>query len=147
MKTLITGGCGFIGDEDKVASGKLEKLKIYGNDYPTPDGTGIRDYIHVVDLAKGHTAALNKLTTEEGKLITANLGTGTGYSVFQLLKAFEHSSRKKIPYEIVERREGDVAECYASTEYAQEHLKWKTEKNLEQMCLDAWRYQKIQIKS
>jgi UDP-glucose 4-epimerase len=127
----------------QVAAGKLEKLKIYGNDYPTPDGTGIRDYIHVVDLAKGHIAALTvlQLNTQNSPLII-NLGTGIGYSVLQILKAFEKSSGKKIPYEIVARREGDIGECYASTEYAEQHLNWKAEKNLQQMCEDTWTYQK-----
>jgi len=126
----------------QVAAGKLEKLVIYGNDYPTPDGTGIRDYIHVVDLAKGHTAALNKLTTDNCKLITVNLGTGNGFSVLSMLKAFEKVSGKKIPYEIASRREGDIAECYASTEYAEQNLNWKAERTLQQMCEDTWNYQK-----
>lgn len=126
----------------QVAIGKLEKLKIYGNDYPTLDGTGVRDYIHVVDLAKGHTAALNKLITEDCKLLTVNLGTGTGYSVLQMVKSFEQVSGKQIHYEIVARRGGDIAECYASTEYAEQYLNWKAEKNLKHMCEDTWNYQK-----
>jgi UDP-glucose 4-epimerase len=126
----------------QVATGQLEKLKIYGNDYPTPDGTGIRDYIHVVDLAKGHAAALMKLKVGSLKLLTINLGTGTGYSVLQVVKAFEQVSGKKIPYEVVARREGDIAECYASTKYAEQCLQWKAEKNLMQMCQDTWTYQK-----
>ena len=127
----------------QVAAGKLEKLKVYGNDYPTPDGTGIRDYVHVVDLAKGHISALDflKLNTQNSPLII-NLGTGIGYSVLQILKAFEHASGKKIPYEIVARRDGDIAECYASTEFAEHCLNWKAEKNLQQMCEDTWNYQK-----
>jgi len=125
----------------QVAAGKLEKLKIYGNDYPTPDGTGIRDYIHIVDLAKGHTAALNKLIIDKGSLLIANLGTGNGFSVLSMLKAFQQVSNKKIPYEIAPRREGDIAECYASTEYAEQHLNWRAEKTLQQMCEDTWNYQ------
>ncbi|MBT6757166.1 MAG: UDP-glucose 4-epimerase GalE [Candidatus Jacksonbacteria bacterium] len=139
----------------QVAAGKLKKLKIYGNDYPTPDGTGIRDYIHVVDLAKGHTAALNALNIQklpEGEfssnkrdfpdILTINLGTGTGYSVLEMVKAFEQASGKKIPYEIAPRREGDIAECWASTEQAEQLLKWKAKYNLQQMCNDTWKYQK-----
>jgi len=131
----------------QVAAGKFKKLKIYGNDYPTPDGTGIRDYIHVVDLAKGHTAALNALNTKKiskkripHRVLTVNLGTGTGYSVLEMVKAFEQASGKKIPYEIVPRREGDIAECYASTKYAEQHLNWRAENSLQQMCEDTWRY-------
>ena len=139
----------------QVAAGKLKKLKIYGNDYPTPDGTGIRDYIHVVDLAKGHTAALNALNIQklpEGEfssnkrdfpdILTINLGTGTGYSVLEMVKAFEQASGEKIPYKIAPRREGDIAECWASTEQAEQLLKWKAEYNLQQMCNDTWKYQK-----
>jgi len=126
----------------QVALGKLEKLKIFGNDYLTPDGTGIRDYIHVVDLAKGHISALTflQLNVQNFPLIV-NLGTGQGYSVFQVLKAFEQASGKKISYQIVDRRDGDVGECYASVELAESCLKWKAEKNLKQMCEDAWKYQ------
>jgi len=127
----------------QVAAGKLEKLKIFGNDYLTPDGTGVRDYIHVVDLAKGHISALTflQLNVQNSPLIV-NLGTGQGYSVFQIIKAFEQASGKKIPYEIVARRDGDVGQCYASIELAESCLKWKAEKNLQQMCEDAWKYQK-----
>jgi len=128
----------------QVAVGKLEKLKVYGNDYPTPDGTGVRDYIHVVDLAKGHIAALKNLTNSKlntNKPLEANLGRGSGYSVIQMVKAFEQACGIKIPYEIVARREGDIAECYASTEYAEQCLNWKAEKDLQQMCKDTWNYQ------
>ena len=125
----------------QVAAGKLKKLKIYGNDYTTQDGTGVRDYIHVVDLAKGHIAALNKLTTDNCTLITVNLGTGQGVSVLQMVKAFEQVTGKKIPYEIVARRDGDIAECWTSTEYAEQYLGWKAQNNLQQMCSDTWRYQ------
>jgi len=128
----------------QVAAGKIEKLKIYGNDYATPDGTGVRDYIHVVDLASGHIAALTDLqkNTQNSPLII-NLGTGIGYSVLQILKAFEQASGRKIPYEVVSRREGDIGECYASIEYAERYLNWKAEKNLHQMCEDTWKYQNI----
>jgi len=129
----------------QVADGKLKKLKIYGDDYSTPDGTGIRDYIHVVDLAKGHIAALNKLIIGGCSLVIANLGTGTGYSVLEMVKAFEQASGKKIPYEIAARRDGDVAKCYASTEYSEQYLNWKAEKNLQQMCADAWNYQSYKV--
>jgi len=124
----------------QVAAGKLEKLEIYGGDYSTPDGTGIRDYIHVVDLAKGHTAALMKLTISDQKLLTFNLGTGKGYSVLEVVKAFEQISGKKIPYKIVERRAGDIGECYADVRYAEQYLNWKAKNNLQQMCLDTWNY-------
>jgi len=139
----------------QVAAGKLEKLKIYGNDYPTPDGTGIRDYIHVVDLAKGHTAALNSLNTQKSPeselypdkrgysgILIVNLGTGKGYSVLEMVKAFEQASGIKIPYEVAPRREGDISECWASTEQAEQLLEWKATRNLQQMCDDTWRYQK-----
>ena len=95
----------------------------------------------MVDLAKGHTAALNKLIIDKGSLLIVNLGTGTGYSVLQMLKVFQQASNKKIPYEIAPRREGDIAECYASTEYAEQHLNWRAEKTLQQMCEDTWNYQ------
>jgi len=124
----------------QVAVGKLEKLRIYGNDYPTPDGTGIRDYIHVVDLSKGHIAALNKLMDSGGSLLIANLGTGSGFSVMTVIRTFERASNKKIPYEVAPRRKGDIAECYASTEYAEQYLNWKAEKSLQQMCEDAFNY-------
>jgi len=127
----------------KVAAGKLEKVKIFGNDYPTPDGTGIRDYIHVVDLAKGHISALSFLQSNiQNSPLIINLGIGKGYSVLQILKAFERASGKKIPYEIVARRNGDIAEYYASIDLAEKCLKWKAEKTLKQMCEDAWTYQK-----
>lgn len=126
----------------QVAIGKLEKLKVYGNDYNTPDGTGIRDYIHVQDLAIGHVATLKRLEKEKHKMLILNLGTGMGYSVLEMIRVFEGVSGTKIPYEIVERREGDVAECWASTGKAEKELNWKANHNLNRMCLDTWNYQK-----
>lgn len=124
----------------RVASGKLEKLSIFGNDYNTPDGTGVRDYIHVVDLAKGHVLALEKLNKEEKGLYIYNLGTGTGYSVLDMVKAFENSTGKKVPYQIVSRRAGDIASCYADPKKAKEELGWNAKKTLEDMCKDSWNY-------
>lgn len=123
----------------QVAKGKLEKLRIFGNDYSTVDGTGVRDYIHVVDLAEGHVAALNKLT--EGVHIY-NLGTGQGTSVLQLLNAFEEANGLKIPYEIVDRRPGDIAECYADAGKAKRELGWVAGRGIINMCRDAWRFEK-----
>ena len=124
----------------KVAVGKLEKLRIFGDDYDTPDGTGVRDYIHVVDLAKGHVKALDKLNTNSG-LVTYNLGTGNGVSVLDMVKAFSKACGKDIPYEIVARRPGDIATCYADATKANEELGWKAEKNLDDMCADSWNWQ------
>ncbi len=124
----------------RVASGKLEKLSIFGDDYNTPDGTGVRDYIHVVDLAKGHVLALEKLNKEEKGLYIYNLGTGTGYSVLDMVKAFENSTGKKVPYQIVSRRAGDIASCYADPKRAKEELGWSAKKTLEDMCKDSWNY-------
>lgn len=123
----------------QVAVGKLEKLSVFGGDYPTKDGTGVRDYIHVVDLAEGHLAALNALHKQP--MITCNLGTGQGYSVLEMIKAFEQASGKQIPYEIVARRAGDIAECYADPHYAKEILGWQAKKDLRTMCQDHWRWQ------
>ena len=125
-----------------VADGKLEKLHIYGDDYDTPDGTGVRDYIHVVDLAKGHIAALSFIENHTGIEIF-NLGTGSGYSVLDVVHAFEQATGVKIPYQIDDRRAGDVSECYASTDKAEKMLNWKAKYNLEQMCNHTWRWQKI----
>lgn len=125
----------------QVAKGKLEKLRVFGNDYPTVDGTGVRDYIHVVDLAKGHVAALNNLT--EGVHIY-NLGTGNGTSVLQLVKAFEEANDIKVPYEIVARRPGDIASCYADASKAERELGWRAELGIVEMCRDAWRFEKGQ---
>ncbi|SMC29579.1 UDP-glucose 4-epimerase [Andreprevotia lacus DSM 23236] len=124
----------------QVAVGKREQLSVFGNDYPTPDGTGVRDYIHVVDLARGHVKALEKLAQKPG-LITTNLGTGQGYSVLDMVQAFENASGRKIPYQIVARRPGDIAACYADPARAFELLGWKAEKNLQDMCTDSWRWQ------
>ncbi len=124
----------------QVAMGKREILSVFGNDYPTPDGTGVRDYIHVVDLAKGHVRAIEKIATCGG-LITVNLGTGKGYSVLEILRAFEKACGKKIPYQIISRRPGDVAECYANPQKAYEVLGWRAEKGIEEMCKDSWRWQ------
>jgi UDP-glucose 4-epimerase len=124
----------------QVAVGRREKLSVFGDDYPTPDGTGVRDYIHVVDLARGHVAALNRLFAHEGGF-TVNLGTGQGYSVLQAVKAFEEASARAVPYQIVPRRPGDIASCYASPVLAKELLGWQAEKGLAEMCRDHWRWQ------
>lgn len=125
----------------QVAIGKLEKLKVFGNDYPTPDGTGIRDYLHVVDLAKGHLKALDAIQTNEGANVW-NLGTGQGHSVLEVINAFEKASGKTIPYEISPRRDGDIASCWTDPSKAKEELDWTTELNLDQMMKDTWRWQK-----
>ncbi len=124
----------------QVAAGKLKRLRVFGNDYPTPDGTGVRDYIHVVDLAKGHIAALKKLSANG--IYTYNLGTGRGYSVLDAVKAFEKANGLEIPYDIVDRRPGDIAECYADPALAEKELGWHAEKDLVDMCRDAWNWQK-----
>ena len=125
----------------QVAIGELEELKVFGSDYPTKDGTGIRDYIHVVDLAKGHIAALKYAEKNKG-VETINIGTGTGYSVLDIVKTFEKANSIKIPYRIADRRAGDVAECYADASKAALLLDWKAEKTLENMCIDTWNWQK-----
>ncbi len=125
----------------QVAVGKHEKLSVFGNDYPTPDGTGVRDYIHVVDLASGHLRALEKLVAEPG-IFTYNLGTGQGYSVLEMIRAFEQSSGRKIPFEIVGRRAGDIATCYSDTSRARNELGWTASRGIEAMTTDAWRWQK-----
>ena len=124
----------------QVAAGIRERLSVFGNDYPTPDGTGVRDYIHVVDLAKGHLAALNYSERHTGTEII-NLGTGHGSSVLELVHAFENATGVKIPYVIAPRRAGDIAECYAATDKAEKLLGWRAEKSLEDMCRDSWRWQ------
>ena len=124
----------------RVAAGILPELSVFGNDYDTPDGTGVRDYIHVVDLAKGHVKALEKLDRENEGLYIYNLGTGTGYSVLDMVKAFETSTGKKVKYKIVGRRAGDIATCYADPAKAREELGWVAEKTLEDMCRDSWNY-------
>lgn len=124
----------------QVAIGKLKHLRVFGSDYPTPDGTGVRDYIHVVDLAVGHLKALDKLRDKPG-VVTYNLGTGRGYSVLEMVKAFEKVSGRPVPYQLVARRPGDVASCYADPSLAVRELDWHAERELEQMCEDAWRWQ------
>uniref|UniRef100_A0A673L7U0 UDP-glucose 4-epimerase n=1 Tax=Sinocyclocheilus rhinocerous TaxID=307959 RepID=A0A673L7U0_9TELE len=125
---------------EKVAIGRRKHLNVFGNDYSTPDGTGVRDYIHVVDLAKGHIAAVRKLKDNCGCKVY-NLGTGTGYSVLQMVNAMEKASGRKIAYQIAPRRSGDVASCYADPTLAEKELGWKAEYGLERMCEDLWRWQ------
>lgn len=124
----------------QVAIGKLKELQVFGNDYPTKDGTGVRDYIHVVDLAEGHVKALEKLAKGSG-LFTYNLGTGNGYSVLDMVRAFEKATDKKIPYKIAPRRSGDIAECFADPTLAATELDWKTKYGLEEMARDSWKWQ------
>lgn len=124
----------------QVAVGKLEQLSVFGDDYPTKDGTGVRDYIHVVDLSTGHLKALEKLETDPG-LVTYNLGTGQGYSVLEMVRAFEKASGQDIPYQITDRRPGDIAACYADSSKAEQELKWKAERGIGDMCRDSWRWQ------
>ena len=143
---------GLIGEEPKgipnnlmpyvvrVASGELKELSIFGNDYDTPDGTGVRDYIHVVDLAKGHLAALNKLDKEGSGLYIYNLGTGTGYSVLDMVKAFEEITGNKVAYKIAPRRPGDIATCYSDPKKAKEELGWEAKKGIKEMCEDSWKF-------
>ncbi len=124
----------------QVAVGKLEKLHVYGDDYPTPDGTGVRDYIHVVDLARGHVAALKKLAGNCG-LFVCNLGTGKGYSVFDVLHAYERACGKTLPYTVDPRRPGDIAACYADPSKAREELGWEAKYGIEEMCASSWNWQ------
>lgn len=143
---------GLIGEEPKgipnnlmpyivrVANHQLKELSIFGNDYDTQDGTGVRDYIHVVDLAKGHIKALAKLDKEKQGLFIYNLGTGVGYSVLDMVKAFEKATGKKVPYKIVPRRKGDIAICYSDPTKAKKELNWEANKTLEEMCKDSWNY-------
>ncbi len=146
--------CGRIGEDpndipnnlmpfiSQVAVGKLERLQVFGSDYETQDGTGVRDYIHVVDLAKGHVKALEALQQKnQGDVLTVNLGTGQGYSVLELVKAFSAASGVQVPYEIVARRSGDIAACYADPSYAKEAIGWEAEYGIEEMCADTWRWQ------
>lgn len=126
----------------QVAVGKREYLSVFGSDYDTHDGTGVRDYIHVVDLAYGHVKAIEYLDTNENiKPLIVNLGTGTGYSVLDVVKAFEKASGKKVPYKLVDRRAGDIAKCFANPSYAKEILAWVAKRNLDEMCEDSWRWQ------
>jgi len=124
----------------QVAVGKLPKLRVFGDDYPTPDGTGVRDYIHVVDLARGHLAALNKLRDQPGAVVY-NLGTGRGYSVLEMVAAFAEASGRPIPYEIAPRRAGDIATCYADPAKARDELGWQAQYGIAEMVRDAWRWQ------
>ena len=124
----------------QVAVGRLKELSVFGSDYPTPDGTGVRDYIHVVDLALGHVAALSALAAQCG-VLTANLGTGHGYSVLDMVKAFSRATGRDVPYKLAPRRPGDVAQCYADPERAQQLLGWRATRGIEDMCRDAWRWQ------
>ena len=128
----------------QVAAGVLPQLSVYGADYPTPDGTGVRDYIHVVDLAKGHLAALRTLAGRSD-VLTINLGTGRGYSVLEMIKAFAEASGRRIDYRIVGRRPGDVAECYADPSLALELMGWRANRTVEEMCADAWRWQNANL--
>jgi UDP-glucose 4-epimerase len=124
----------------QVATGQRAELQVFGGDWPTPDGTGVRDYIHVMDLAEGHVAALDHLERQPG-LLTVNLGTGCGVSVLDLVRAFEQASGRAVPYRIVGRRAGDVAACWADPALAERSLGWRTKRDLAQMCADAWRWQ------
>lgn len=127
----------------QVAKGKLEKLNIFGNDYPTTDGTGVRDYIHVMDLAEGHVAAYKQL---QNGVSIYNLGTGQGTSVLQLVKAFEEANDIMMPYEVLERRPGDIATCYADASKAKRELGWTAKRSIREMCIDAWRFEKLSAK-
>ena len=124
----------------QVAVGKLKELGVFGNDYDTPDGTGVRDYIHVVDLAQGHVKAIEKLAEKKGVLIY-NLGTGKGYSVMDVLHAFEKACGKKLNYQIKPRRPGDIATCYADPSKAKAELGWEAKYGIDEMCEDSWRWQ------
>ena len=124
----------------QVATGKLQKIGVFGNDYPTPDGTGVRDYIHVVDLARGHVAAIKGLKTAGVHIY--NLGTGNGYSVLDMIRAFSKACGKELPYEIKPRRAGDIPACYATSAKAEKELGWKAEYDLDKMCADQWNWQK-----
>lgn len=126
----------------QVAVGRRAFLQVFGGDYATPDGSGVRDYIHVVDLAKGHVAALDYLNKNEG-LLTVNLGTGRGYSVLEMVQAFEQASGVEIPYQIVDRRAGDIACCYADPSLAKEKLNWSAKMGVKHMCEDSWRWQSM----
>ena len=126
----------------QVAVGKRARLQVFGNDYDTPDGTGVRDYIHVLDLAEGHVAALRHLLERRGS-ITVNLGTGQGLSVLELVRAFEAASGRAVPYEIVGRRPGDIAACYADASLAQARLGWQATRGVQAMCEDSWRWQRL----
>ncbi|MFZ2649858.1 MAG: UDP-glucose 4-epimerase GalE [Burkholderiaceae bacterium] len=126
----------------QVAAGRRARLQVFGNDYDTPDGTGVRDYIHVLDLAEGHVAALRYLLDSK-RSITANLGTGRGHSVLEVIRAFERASGREVPYEIVARRPGDIDACYADPTLARQALGWQGQRGLDAMCVDAWRWQRL----
>jgi UDP-glucose 4-epimerase len=126
----------------QVAIGRRPRLQVFGNDYPTVDGTGVRDYIHVEDLAKGHVAALHRLLAHDGSF-TVNLGTGQGYSVLDLVKAYEAASGQPVPYEVAPRRPGDIAACYADPKLAHHLLNWRAQHGLARMCEDSWRWQRL----
>ncbi len=128
----------------QVASGQRERVQVFGQDYDTPDGTGVRDYIHVMDLAQGHVAALRYLQDSEPELLAVNLGTGRGYSVLEMIQAFARSSGRDIPYTIAPRRPGDIAACWADTRLAREKLGWTAVRDIQEMCDDAWRWQVTQ---
>ena len=132
--------CALVPSIAKVAVGQLEKVHVFGNDYNTPDGTGVRDYIHVVDLAKGHVAALKKLGTNCG-LFVCNLGTGKGYSVLDVLHAYEKACGHELAYVIDPRRPGDIAACYADPAKAREELGWEAQYGIEDMCASSWKWQ------
>jgi UDP-glucose 4-epimerase len=151
FKTTVIRFGGLIGEDPRgvpnnlmpfvaqVAIGKLNKLSVYGGDYATADGTGVRDYIHVMDLAEGHLAALNFLTQQSG-LHTFNLGTGRGYSVLEMIKAFEAASGKPVPFSVAPRRTGDIASCYASVDFSAKQLGWRATRDLKDMCESGWRF-------
>lgn len=125
----------------QVAVGRRAELQVFGDDYPTHDGTGVRDYIHVVDLAEAHLQALEKLLSGEGGMLTLNLGTGRGYSVLELVRAFEAASGQRVPYRVVARRPGDIAECWADPSAASSRLGWRASRGIREMCVDTWRWQ------
>lgn len=127
----------------QVAVGRRDKLFVYGGDYPTPDGTGIRDYVHVVDLAEGHIAALEYIHEQGNILLTLNLGTGQGYSTLDVINAFERVTRLRIPYQIVQRRSGDIAACWADPALAKRMLRWQAKRGLDTMCANTWQWQKM----
>ena len=126
----------------QVAVGRRDCLSVFGSDYPTPDGTGVRDYIHVVDLARGHLSALDTLR-RDGRGFTVNLGTGRGYSVLEVVEAYKRASGKPVPYQIVDRRPGDIAACYADPALAASLLGWRAQYGIERMCEDSWRWQSM----